>query len=47
MNVFNCVEEELRKVCFHCMTLSSSSSLAISSVIHLLNEKRTHKNFGA
>ena len=44
MDVFNCVEQELREVCFHCMTLSNSSSRAINGVILLLNEKYLHKS---
>ena len=43
MTVSNCVEEDLHEVCFHCMTLSNSSSRAISILILLLNEKYLHK----
>ena len=43
MTVFNCTEEELHEVSFHCTTLPNSSSRAISIFILLLNEKYLHK----
>ena len=45
VNVLHCVEEELREVCFHCITLSSGSSRAVSTVILWSNEKYPHKIF--